>query len=155
MIRSVAPRTVALGLVLILGLSACATVRDSRFNPFNWFGQDQSEPVTAAPVAADPRPLIGQVLSLNVDRFPGGAIIRTMGLPATQGFWDAELLEVPSEDPSEIVYEFRVIPPPGPRPRGTQRSREIIAGDTVTTKRLDGVRRIVVVGQQNRRSVRR
>jgi hypothetical protein len=144
----------ALSLVMIL--SACATVRDSRINPFNWFGRD-SETVTVAADGAvvDGRRLAAQIVSLTVDAFPGGAIVRTIGLPATQGFWDAELVEIEDEDPSNVVYEFRLLPPVAPRRQGTQRSREIIAGATLSRIRLENVRSITVVGAQNRRTVRR
>ena len=145
----------AMGLVLIL--SACATVRDSRLNPLNWFGRDTEEAVTVAADGAvvDGRRLADQILSLKVDAFPGGAIIRSIALPPIQGFWDAELVEVASENPSEVIYEFRMLPPVAPRRQGTQRSREIIAGATLSRVRLETVRRITVVGAKNRRSVRR
>ncbi len=144
-------------LCLVLVVSACGTVRDSRLNPFNWFGGDREEVVSVDDerVVVDGRRLADQVISLNVDSFPGGAIIRSVALPPTQGFWDAELVEVESEDPSQVVYEFRMLPPVGPRPQSTQRSREIIAGATLSRIRLESVRNIVVVGAQNRRSVRR
>lgn len=145
----------AMGLVMVLG--ACATVRDSRINPLNWFGRDSEETVTVAPdgVVVDGRRLATQILSLKVDAFPGGAIVRTIALPPTQGFWDAELVEIETDNPSEIVYEFRVSPPLAQRAQGTQRSREIIAGATLSRVRLEGIRRITVVGGQNRRTVRR
>lgn len=145
----------ALGVVMVL--SACATVRDSRLNPFNWFGNETEESVTVSGerVIVDGRRLVDQVVSLKVDAFPGGAIVRTVGLPATQGFWDVDLIEVASETPTEVIYEFRVSPPVSPRNQGTQRSREIIAGASLSRARLEGVRTITVVGAQNRRTVRR
>lgn len=145
----------ALSAVMIL--SACATVRDSRINPLNWFGRDNSEEITVAADGAvvDGRRLANQILSLKVDAFPGGAIVRTIALPPTQGFWDAELVEIEDEDPSNVVYEFRLLPPVAQRRQGTQRSREIIAGATLSRIRLQGVRTITVVGAQNRRTVRR
>jgi len=150
-------RQLLAALSLIMFLSACATVRDSRINPLNWFGRDSSEAVAVDPGVAvvDDRRLAAQIISLKVDAFPGGAIVRTVGLPATQGFWDAELVEVESENPADVVYEFRLLPPVAPRRQGTQRSREIIAAATLTRTRLETVRNIVVVGAQNRRSVRR
>jgi hypothetical protein len=142
---------------MVLILSACATVRDSRINPFNWFGRDTSEAVTVDPDGAvvDGRRLAAQIVSLKIDSFPGGAIIRTVGLPPTQGFWEAELVEIETDNPSEVVYEFRVLPPVAPRRQGTQRSREIIAGATLTRIRLETVRSITVVGASNKRTVRR
>lgn len=149
------PLLAALGLVLTV--TACGTVRDSRLNPFNWFGADSNEPVSVdAPTQiVDGRQLADQILSLSIERHPGGAILRTVALPSTQGFWDAALIEVPGDDPGALVYEFRVAPPPERGPQGTQASREIIAGDDLSNERLETIRTITVVGQQNRRTVRR
>ncbi|MEL6453077.1 MAG: hypothetical protein AAFQ19_17640, partial [Pseudomonadota bacterium] len=44
-------------LTAALILSACAAVRDSRVNPFNWFGRGQSEPVVQT-TAEEVNPLI-------------------------------------------------------------------------------------------------
>lgn len=145
----------ALSMVMIV--SACATVRESRVNPFNWFGNDTEEAVTVSANGGiiDNRSLAPQILSLSVDAFPGGAIVRTIGLPPTQGFWDAELVEIETDDPTALVYEFRLLPPVAQRRQGTQRSREIIAGASVSQVKLDRIRTITVVGTQNRRTVRR
>mgnify|MGYP000126737599 CR=1 FL=1 len=148
------PRFLLALLVVVLGLTGCA----SRLNPMNWFGRDREERVQisetiAAPV--DDRQLVTEVLSLSVDPLPGGAIVRAMGLPPRQGYWEADLVEVGRED-GEIVFEFRVYRPVDANTRvGTQRSREILAGTSLTTQDLAGIRQIVVIAQQNRRSVSR
>lgn len=137
---------------VMLSLSACAT----RLNPFNWFGGDREERIETVEVVTivDRRQLVAEVLSLNVDPMPGGAIIRAMGLPPTQGFWEADLVEVGRED-GALVFEFRVFPPPQPTRAGTQRSREVLAGTSVSLQDLEGIRTITVLGQLNRRSVSR
>lgn len=148
------PRFLMALLVVVLGLTGCA----SRLNPMNWFGRDREERVqisetVAAPV--DDRQLVTDVISLSVDPLPGGAIVRAMGLPPRQGYWEADLVEVGRED-GEIVFEFRVYRPVDANTRvGTQRSREILAGTSLTTQDLAGIRQIVVIAQQNRRSVSR
>lgn len=144
-------------LALSLTLTACGRVADSRFNPFNWFGRDSSRTVAVDDdlVRADGRQLVGQITELAVDPSPNGAIIRAVGLPPTQAFWDAELVRVGSDDPSVVIYEFRVLPPPERRAQSTQQSREIIAGAALSNRQLDTVRAIVVRGQQNERIVRR
>lgn len=144
-------------LAVTLTISACGRVADSRLNPFNWFGRDRSETVEVAPEAAtrDGRQFVAQVTELAVDPTPGGAIVRAVGVPPTQGFWDAELVRVQTQDPSQVVYEFRVVPPLQRRAVGTVGSREIIAGASLSNIALQGVRSITVVGQSNRRSVRR
>lgn len=150
-------RTTSAVLLTVMLVTACSTIRDSRINPFNWFGRDRSEAVETVEIRTvlDDRPLVGEVLSLNVDPIPEGAIIRAIGLPATQGFWDADLVVAPSDDPSRLVLEFRIVPPIERRRPGTQRSREVLAGTTISTARLEGVRSVTVVGRTNQRTVRR
>ena len=144
-------------LALAMTLTACATVRESRLNPLNWFGSDSSEELlTTEPVGdTDQRPLIDQIISLQVDQTPEGAIVRAVGLPPTQGFWKAELVEVEQDDPTVLAYEFRIVPPIERNPQGTQRSREILVADAVSTAELRGISQIVVAGRQNQRSVNR
>ncbi len=150
-------QTILAAAAASLLLGGCARVADSRFNPFNWFGPSQSEPVSVEVTEAtqDGRLLIDQVTELAVDRTPTGAIIRAVGLPQTQGFWDAELVRVPGGAPGVATYEFRVLPPVTPNPQSTQQSREIIAGAFLTNPQLNRVRTIVVTGQRNQRSLRR
>ncbi|MCB1367998.1 MAG: hypothetical protein KDK00_09555 [Rhodobacteraceae bacterium] len=146
-------------LTLLSFLSACGAVRDSRLNPFNWFGRDREERVQAVEIQGpvETRPLVAQVISLKVDRMPGGAIIYAVGLPATQGHWDAELVSLNGEVPEKgtLTYEFRLAPPPGPTRQSTPQSREVVVGLFVSDQALLGVRNIAVIAQQNRRSVRR
>ena len=78
-----------------------------------------------------------------------------IGVPPTQGFWDAELVQADVDDPSLLAYEFRLIPPLDPSPQGTQRSREILVGTVVSNEELQGIRQVIVVGQRNQRAVSR
>lgn len=144
-------------LAISLVLSSCGRIAESRFNPFNWFGRDRSEPVQveATQATADGRLLVQQVTELAVDQTPGGAIIRAVGLPPTQGFWDAELVRVETEDTSLAVYDFRVLPPLEQRRQSTQQSREIIAGAALSNRELARIRGIIVRGRSNQRTVSR
>ncbi len=145
-------------LTLLMFLASCGGVRDSKLNPFNWFGKSKEERLEAAAAAQiDPRQLVAEVISLKVDRMPGGAIIHAIGLPATQGHWEAILMPLNGEVPDKgtLVYEFRLMPPPGPTPAGTKRSREVAVGHFLSDQSLIGVRRIQVIAQKNRRTVRR
>jgi hypothetical protein len=147
---------ISLTLILMLGLSGCAKVEASKFNPLNWFGRAQ--PAEALPLfvaPTDDRVLVAQVLTLSVDKNPGGAIVRATGLPPSQGWWNAELVEVDQEDVTKIVLEFRLFPPVTPAPSGTQASREITVATSLSNVRLDGVRSITVQGQTNALSTRR
>lgn len=146
-------------LTLLSFLSACAAARDSRLNPFNWFGRDREERVQVVDTVTpqDRRPLAAEVIRLKVDRMPGGAIIHAVGLPATQGHWDGELVPLNGEFPEKgvLTYEFRLAPPPGPTRQGTPQSREVVVGHFISDQTMLGVRNIAVVARQNRRSVRR
>ncbi len=152
-------------LALTLTLSACAAVRESRFNPLNWFGQSEARAARSVPADAyapvpDPRPLVDQVIAMAVEPIPGGAILRATGLPPTQGFWDAELVQVEGTEAAPIdadvlVFDFRIWPPPYVARAGTQPSREVEAATYLTLNDLDGVRRIVVRGARTERVTRR
>ncbi len=61
-------RPLLVGLALVLALGACG----SRLNPLNWIGGSEPAPATLAPTdlpatAPDARPLIAQVISLEVE----------------------------------------------------------------------------------------
>lgn len=146
-------------LTLVSFLAACGGVRDSRLNPFNWFGRDREEKVviTANAEVVDPRGLVAEIIKLKVDRMPGGAIIHAIGLPETQGHWEAVLTPLNQEFPDKgiLTYEFRLLPPLTPQASGTQRSREVVVGHFVSDQTLLGVRRIKVVARTNSRTVRR
>lgn len=140
--------------VLALSTLAACGVGQSRLNPLNWFGSDREERVEAV-VAAPDRPVVQEVVSLTADRTQGGAIVTAVGRPPTQGFWEAELTRVASNDPSVLLLTFNILPPLVAEPVGTPPSREVLAGAVFTDQELSGVRTIVVQGLANRRSITR
>lgn len=142
----------------MLVVVGCGRIAQSRLNPFNWFGRSERvETVTVAPELAteDGRQLVADVTSLVIERNPGGAIVRATGLPPTQGFWEAELVSVPTEDEGVALYEFRVFPPPAPKAVSTPQSREITVATYLSDIELEQVRQIVVQGASGARSARR
>ncbi|PWK62221.1 hypothetical protein [Roseicyclus mahoneyensis] len=145
---------VTLALALILSLAACG----SRLNPFNWFGGDREERIVAREVVettpGDQRQLVAEVVDLAVDPTPQGAIVRAMGRPPVQGFWEAELVEVERTE-GAIVYEFRVFPPLSQTREGTPQSREVVVAANLSNFDLSGIRTVTVIGAQNRRTVSR
>lgn len=144
-------------LIVTLGLGACGRIRDSRLNPFNWFG-GSTRSQTVAPVpeeVADPRPLVSNVTALAIERMPGGAVVRATGVPPTQGYWAAELVERPIDDNGVLVFDFRVAPPPAASAVSTVRSREITVASFLSDKRLETIRTITVQGANSARSSRR
>ena len=138
-------------------VTGCGAVRESRLNPFNWFGgaRRRERVQQTAEVARDQRLLVADVISLSVDPYSSGAIVRATGIPPTQGWWDAELVARPIDENGVLVYDFRVFPPLTNTPQGTTRSREITAGASISNTRLDQVREIVVQGANNALSSRR
>jgi hypothetical protein len=144
-----------LALCAVLALAACNT----RLNPLNWFGRSEpAAPVALVPAAAaDPRDLVAEVLTMQVEALPGGAILRATGRTPTQGWWDAELVlrEGPDADPAAPVYDFRILPPVIRMDVNTPQSREVTAGLYLSDVDLAGVRSITVQGAGNARAVRR
>jgi len=120
---------------------------------FDFFGA-RSDPLAEIRAEAG-EPLVDQIVSMSVSSTPSGAIVSAIGLPPTQGFWDADLVRVPSEQASVLLLEFRLLPPPGPRPAGTQPSREVLAGTVFSLQDLAGIRTIAVQARRNRASSRR
>lgn len=143
-------------LSIVLVTSACS----SRLNPLNWFGRDKETTVVvqeAPDGIIDPRPLIAQIQSVQVDRAPGGAIVNTVGLTQWQGYWQPALIAENRGVPVDgvLTIQFRVAEPLTDQIQGTQRSREITAAMFLTDQELTGVRSIVIRGANNARSVRR
>lgn len=148
------PLLAALGMVMFV--SACGTIRDSRLNPFNWFG-GPTETVVVAEDAdpLDPRPLVAQITDLKIEPIPDGALVRATGLPPTQGWWDAELVEGEISAEGVLTYEFRLRAPLQPTAVGTPRARQIIVAAPISHSKLAGVRAITVQGASNALTSRR
>ena len=142
-------------LVALLALTGCG-FGQSRFNPFNWFGPPRvGTPVSIYTAPVDPRGLVATVLTLKVEPYPGGAIIRATGLPATQGYWDAALVLLPDDGKGRLVYEFRISPPKTPAPPGSQPSREVTVAANATEFQLQTITAIEVQGAGNALSAHR
>ncbi|PLL12978.1 hypothetical protein C0V75_05975 [Tabrizicola sp. TH137] len=150
-------RRVVLALGAAFLVTGCGAVRDSRLNPFNWFGgaRRRQRVETTAEAARDQRLLVSDVTKLSVDPYSSGAIVRATGIAPTQGWWDAELVARPIDENGVLVYDFRVFPPLTNTPSGTPRSREITVASSLSTVRLEQVREIVVQGANNALSSRR
>jgi len=161
--------------VLVLSalvLTSCSAVRDSRMNPFNWFGRSESVPV-ATETAVNPLipkrsasifrqerddsyrgTNIGEVTGLVIERRPGGAIIRATGVADAQGAFDLRLVKVDEEsDGTTLTYAMRGLQPSGAQ--GAVASRTHTVAVWVTDNDLLGVRTIQVRGDRNIRSTRR
>ncbi|MCL4189454.1 MAG: hypothetical protein KJZ85_17790 [Rhodobacteraceae bacterium] len=158
------PLLAALAALILLG--ACGAVRESRLNPFNWFGRSEVREPTLAPeqgygpAVFDNRALVDQVTLLEIERIPGGAILRAAGLPPTQGWWDAELVAEEDADgaapaPGVLAFRFVVAAPRSPQPASTPVSREVTVATYLSDIRLRDIRQIIVRGGRNERVIRR
>lgn len=140
-------------MMMVVLLGAC----QSRLNPFNWFGRSapvEKVLITDAEVA-DPRALVDEVLSLDIESFPGGAIIRAEGRTPVQGYWDAELVARPIDKDGVLIYDFRILPPITATDVSTPRSRQVAVAVSLSDIKLDGISQIIVQGARNARAVRR
>jgi hypothetical protein len=157
-------------LVSTLVLAGCGTVRDSRFNPFNWFGRAQVEPVQNAEVnpliptgrtgirlfnrqtvEVPAGPLVAQVSDVTVERIAGGALIRATSVSDTVGAFDVRLEPVNDGEPVDGVlsYELRAYTAPAGNVPMPERARSHTAAVRVSDSDLEGVRSIRVVAARN------
>ena len=168
-------------LVATLTLSACGVVRDSRINPFNWFGNSRSVPIERDS-RAETNPLIpqnergglfrsvrdsvevytgtpvDQVTDLTIERVPGGAIIRASGISAYDGPYQVRL--TPATDNAEpvdgvLTYRLEAALPSRLRRVTSERVRTVTAGVRVTDKDLSQVRVVRVEGERNAQTTTR
>ena len=165
-------------VISTLVLTSCSTVRDSRMNPFNWFGRSTSEPVRATDVG-DSNPLIparrrnplglvtsnedapyvappiAQISELLVERRSGGAILRVTGIADRPGPYEVKLVKSTGvTDPGVLSYDMRAYQQPGPRNTGPL-ARTVIAATWLSDQDLAGIRSIRVAGRDNAQVSRR
>lgn len=156
-------RTTFLVSSVLLTLSGCARISDSRFNPINWFGRSVEAPVTdtrerrplvpeeRTTVAVEGRPLVQSVTALSVDRTPTGAIVRATGTAQTQGFFNAQLVNAGVSN-GVLTLEFRAQSPAGFEAEGSARSRQINAAYAIDGADLAGIRSVRVQAATNART---
>ncbi|SLN10840.1 hypothetical protein [Pseudooctadecabacter jejudonensis] len=160
-------RATLLGTAVMLTVTGCARVAESRFNPLNWFGPSESAPVQA--VTSDVRPLVPEgrqtividnrslvqsVTSLSVDRTTTGAIVRATGVAPTVGFYNAELVPT-GVDGGVLTLAFRAQAPEGFSADGSARARQISAAYVMDMSELAAVRSVRVQAASNARVARR
>ncbi|MFZ5961715.1 hypothetical protein ACOXXX_02085 [Thalassococcus sp. BH17M4-6] len=162
-------------VISALVLTSCGTVRESRLNPFNWFGRSTSEPVQTTTSAAARNPLIpasggrglrgligigqedevyaappiAEVSELLIERRIGGAIIRATGVADRVGPFDVRL--IPDEAASTggtLSYTLRAKQQPGPRSTG-ELARMVTVAVWLSDQDLAGIREIRVAGRTN------
>lgn len=151
-------KTLTVAIAVMVLLTGCGRLTESRLNPFNWFERDRQveSRIPASEIERDPRPLVDQVLSVTIERTPGGGILRASGLPPTQGHWDpALLLDQTRSNGGVLVYQFRLQRPGTDQRVSTPQSREVVVAEFLTDQVLAGVREIQILGVTGSRSIRR
>ena len=105
-------------------------------------------------VVVDTRVLIDQIIEMQVEPTGSGAILRATGLAVTQGFYNAELVLVASDN-GDVTFDFRVASPDGFEAIGTEASRRITVALELSNAELAGIGNITVRGAHNARGSRR
>ncbi|MCB1398078.1 MAG: hypothetical protein H6899_11255 [Rhodobacter sp.] len=146
-------------LVVCTALSGCGSMRESRFNPRNWFGHSREEAPTLGPTQTtiDNRALVTQVTALTIERTSSGAILRAEGLTPTAGWWDAELVPENYGRPQAGVLTLRFVAaaPREASPDTGPASRTLVVAYALTQAQLDTTADVVVTGAENSRRIRR
>ena len=139
-------KTVLASLVLATALSACSGARESRLNPFNWFGRSTSV-VVAEPAESEVNALIPKRRSIFA-RSPEPPFVALGG-------HDVRLVEQEDGDPATLSFEFLALQPPGGTGVGSAHTRSVTAARILTEQELFGVHTIRVISKSNVRTVRR
>lgn len=149
------PLVVLLAAALVL--AGCGQVRDSRANPFNWFGSSQAGPQLGETTRADGRPQVAQVTALTVEPTSSGALVRAEGLVPTLGWYRPALVAENNGRPvgGVLTYRFVASAPGAAQETGSERARTVTAAATISEITLEQVARIVVAAEGNSRSVNR
>ncbi|WP_163850485.1 hypothetical protein [Pseudooceanicola aestuarii] len=154
-------------------LSGCGAIRDSRINPFNWFGRAESRAIPAEEVnpliprqnrmsssyQPETRVPVARIDDLVVERVPGGAILRVTATAAYQDSFNVGLVPARETGPVDGVASYTLLANlPGGRHRlrvGAEQTRVMTEALYLSDKDLEEIRVIEVRGAQNSLTVRR
>ncbi len=163
-------KTIPVVVIAALTLAGCATIRNSRANPANWFGRSYSAPVNTTAGTANPliperllsskkevidrRDPVARIDTLDIEKVPGGAIIRVSATAAYQGSFQVGLVPQSVDGPVDGVARYTLkaylpVTRGGLLPVGTDASRKVVAATRLSDIELSGVSKIEVVGGQN------
>ncbi len=171
---SAAKPVLALALAALV-LTGCGSVRESRLNPFNWFGGSRE---VATVSAGEVNPLlpanqggvlqrpdqvyagvpIDEILELQIDRTRSGAIIVARGLAARQGPYEVRLTPLDEDETPQdgvLSYSFDVIYSASNTDVGPEQTRRVTVARSIGNQTLAETRIVRVVGARNAREVRR
>lgn len=148
-------KPLAILLAATLVLAGCGQVRDSRANPFNWFGGSQEGAQLGEIKPEDGRPLVAEITALTVEPTSTGALVRAEGRVPAQGWHSPTLVAENNGRPVNGVLTYRFIASPAIAANEPGGARIVTAVAPVSAMTLDQVARIVVAAEANSRSVNR
>jgi hypothetical protein len=145
--------------------TGCESTRDSKANPFNWFGGSKKEvKKNDAEGALIPKKklamfrmkkdavYLGQPIdklsTLVVDEVPGGLLVQVTGMAQKTGFYNGQLIPLDSADPTVRGYRFDIIQP-ADTVGGSPASRTLSVAVYLTNQDLEAIRVIRVRGANN------
>lgn len=158
-------------LISTLTLAGCGSIRNSRINPFNWFGNSRAEALPAEvtnpllplrnrfrrPEAVYFGTPVDTIKDLSIERVAGGALVRVKGIAATQGSYEVKLVPENDGEPVKgvLTLTLKAQVPNSKNRISTEASREVNTAHFLSDNDLEGARTIRVLGARNARSSRR
>ncbi len=160
MTASLGIKSIGLGLIVFMTLSACGRISDSGFRPFGFLNREparESLMPEDAIIPTERRELIQTVGRLSLEPTLDGAQLRADGFAAGLGYYDASLVAENDGFPVDgvLTFQFRASPPFGTEAGVlTNRTRTVRTAIFLSDFDLAGVREIRVIAQTNIQSLR-
>ena len=154
-------RRIVMPLLLLSLVGACSQISSSRLNPTNWLRAQEAPPslipeenmirgITQREYAGTP---IYQIADLKLDPTSDGKILVVTAYATRTGAANAEFAAVETAPAGELHFilnakvDVRL-------PVGSLTNRQLTAGKFLSTGTLDGIRKIVIIGETNSLSIR-
>ena len=154
-------RRIVLSLLLLSLVGACSQISSLRLNPTNWLRAQEGPPslipeeniirgITEREYAGTP---IYQIADLKLDPTSDGKILVVTAYATRAGAANTEFEAVEGAPAGELHFvlnaevDVRL-------PVGTPTNRQLTAGKFLSTRTLDGIRKIVIIGETNSLSIR-
>jgi hypothetical protein len=154
-------RRIVMPLLLLLLVGACSQIGSLRLNPTSWMRTQEDTPslipeenmirgITKREYAGTP---IYQIADLKLDPTSDGKILVVTAYATRAGAANAEFKAVETAPAGELHFvlnaevDVRL-------PVGSPTNRQLTAGKFLSTGTLEGIRKIVIIGETNSLSIR-
>lgn len=151
-------RTILIACVVLTSVSGCASLRDSRVNPKNWFSQTKSAKddslIPELSVIQKSRQKVYSgtpvfaLTQAHLRHAIGGKILEIHGVMDKIGSYDIKIIQDPDTTDQTLRLVVKSVSPRG-APIGNQAAREFTAATFLTTQELAGWKTIQVQSQSN------